>query len=105
MPAIPIAISYQAIEEFCKRWKIVELSLFGSILREDFRPDSDIDVLVVFAPGVEYNYETREQIRAELEALVGRPVDLVEKRLIERSENYIRRNHILRTAQKVYVER
>ncbi len=105
MTAIPFHTVNKAVEEFCKRWKIVELALFGSVLRDDFRPDSDIDVLVEFASGVEYDYDTLDQIRTELETLFGRPVDLVEKSVIEQSENYIRRRHILHSAQTLYVER
>ena len=80
---------------FCRRWKISGLSLFGSALREGFRPDSDVDLLVLFAPGVSWRFDEYLTMREELQARFGRAVDLVERRLVETSENYIRCRHIL----------
>lgn len=91
------------IAEFCRRHSIRRLDLFGSVLREDFRPDSDIDVLVEFEPEHEpglFQYSTMEQ---ELEGILGRKVDLVERGSVEDSENYIRRQHILKSLEPVYV--
>lgn len=93
----------ERIAEFCKKWKIVELSFFGSVLRDDFRPDSDVDVLVTFAPAGRYSLFDLVHIEEELEKMLGRKVDLVERSAIEQSENYIRRKHILNSAQTVYV--
>jgi hypothetical protein len=98
-----IEIPKERISEFCRRWKIVELSFFGSVLRDDFRPDSDVDVLVTFAPDGRYSLFDLVHIEAELEKLLGRKVDLVERSAIEQSENYIRRKHILNSAHTVYV--
>jgi uncharacterized protein len=98
-----MAVSQDKIAEFCRRWKITELALFGSILRADFRPDSDIDVLVTFAPDASWRFYDLISMKEELEAMFGRPVDLVEKRLVERSENYIRRKHILNHMEAIYV--
>jgi predicted nucleotidyltransferase len=98
-----LAISRDKIAEFCRRWKITEFALFGSVLRDDFRPDSDIDVLVTFAPGASWRFYDLISMREELESMFGRPVDLVEKRLVERSENYIRRKHILNHMETIYV--
>ena len=98
-----LEISRDKIAEFCRRWKITEFALFGSVLRDDFRPDSDIDVLVTFAPGASWRFYDLISIREELESLFGRPIDLVEKRLVERSENYIRRKHILNHLETIYV--
>ena len=98
-----LEISRDKIAEFCRRWKITEFALFGSVLRDDFRPDSDIDVLVTFAPGASWRFYDLISIREELESLFGRPIDLVEKRLVERSENYIRRKHILKHMETIYV--
>jgi uncharacterized protein len=92
-----LAISKDKIAEFCHRWKITGLALFGSILRDDFRPDSDVDVLVTFAPDAHWRFYDLLSMKEELEAMFGRQVDLVEKRLVESSENYIRREHILNT--------
>jgi uncharacterized protein len=96
-------ISRDKIVEFCRRWKITEFALFGSILRTDFRPDSDIDVLVTFAPNAFWRFYDLVSMKEELEAMFGHPIDLVEKRLIECSENYIRRKHILEHMETIYV--
>lgn len=93
------------IAEFCRRWKIIELSLFGSVLREDFQPDSDVDVLVSFAPDVPWSLWDLVTMQEELTQVLGRKVDLVERRAVERSENYIRRRHILNSAERIYVAR
>ena len=98
-PAIP----RDRLAQFCRRWKISELSLFGSALREDFRPDSDVDLLVSFAPGVSWGFDDYLTMKEELEELLGRAVDLVERRLVETSENYIRRKHILSHLEPLYV--
>jgi predicted nucleotidyltransferase len=87
------------IEEFCKRWSVIEFSVFGSVLREDFRPDSDIDVLVSIDPRAHIGLFEIAQMQIELEALFKRPVDLVEK---EGLINPYRRSEILSTAQVVY---
>jgi len=97
-----LGVPMEAIEDFCRRWKIVELALFGSALREDFRPDSDIDLLVTFAEGVEWRFRDQFHMAEEIEALLGRPVDLVERKLVEGSENYIRRSHILGSLHPIY---
>jgi uncharacterized protein len=98
-----LEISRDNIANFCHRWKITEFALFGSVLRNDFRPDSDIDVLVSFAPDASWRFYDLVSMKDELEAMFGRPVDLVEKRLVERSENYIRRKHILNHMETIYV--
>jgi predicted nucleotidyltransferase len=98
-----LTISRDKIADFCRRWKITEFALFGSVLRDDFRPDSDIDVLVTFMPGASWRFYDLISMKEELENMFGRPVDLVETRLVERSENYIRREHILNHMETVYV--
>jgi hypothetical protein len=92
-----------AFAAFCRKWRIVELALFGSALREDFRPDSDVDVLVRFAEDVRYGMFDFVHLQEELTALVGRPVDAVDWRAVERSENYLRREHILKHREVLYV--
>ena len=87
------------ITEFCQRWSITEFSLFGSVLREDFRPDSDIDVLVSIDPGAHIGLLEIAQMQIELENVFKRPVDLVEK---EGLRNPYRKREILRTAQVIY---
>lgn len=97
-----LRVSKETIAEFCRKWKIVEFALFGSVLRDDFRPDSDVDVLVTFSPDSDWGVEHLLDMKEELEALFGRAVDLVEKRLVEESRNYIRRKHILSHMESVY---
>jgi predicted nucleotidyltransferase len=91
-----------AIEDFCRRWKIVELAVFGSVLRDDFRPDSDIDFLVRFAPDARWSLFDHARMERELEELLGREVDLVSRSAVERSRNWIRREEILGTARTLY---
>lgn len=90
------------LSSFCQRWKIQELALFGSVLREDFRSDSDVDVLVTFNPDADWSLLDHVRIQQDLEALLGREVDLVSRRGIERSANWIRRQAILDTAETIY---
>ena len=101
--ALRIELSREAIADFCRRWRIRELAIFGSALREDFRPDSDVDVLVTFEPEVRWEFQQWLEMIRELEALFGRRVDLVERRMVEQSKNYIRRKHILSHLEPIYV--
>ncbi len=100
---IRIDVPKQQIAAFCEKWRISHLALFGSVLREDFRSDSDVDVLVTFAPQADWKFEHLLEMKGELESLIGRTVDLVEKRLIDESPNYIRRKHILTHMEPIYV--
>ncbi|OFX13715.1 MAG: hypothetical protein A2Z18_08590, partial [Armatimonadetes bacterium RBG_16_58_9] len=86
-----------------RRWSILELAFFGSVLRDDFGPKSDVDVLVKFAPDARYSLFDLVHIQDELSSILGREVDLVERESVERSENYIRRRHILSNVERVYV--
>ncbi len=98
--AIPhLAVSDDRIADFCRRWKITEMSLFGSVVREDFRPDSDIDVLVSFDAGAGWSLLDVVTIKEELTALLGRPVDLIEESALR---NPYRRAAILESRQVVY---
>jgi uncharacterized protein len=99
---ITLSLPEQAIQAFCDRWQIAELALFGSALRDDFRPDSDIDLLVTFAPTADWSLLDHANMQQELTRLLNREVDLVSKRAIERSHNWIRRQEILTTAQVIY---
>jgi predicted nucleotidyltransferase len=94
-----IQIDRERIAEFCRKWKITEFALFGSVLRNDFRPDSDIDVLVTFAPGFGITFDNRVEMLDELTAIFGRKVDLVEKEVLR---NPFRRHAILTTKEVVY---
>lgn len=93
-----------AIAGFCERWRVAELSLFGSVLRDDYNRKSDIDVLVEFepdgAPGLEF-----VRMASELSSLLGRPVDVLTRSAVERSQNHIRRQEILESAEIIYAAR
>jgi predicted nucleotidyltransferase len=98
-----IVVPEDRITEFCRQWKIVELALFGSVACDDFRPDSDVDVLVTFAPDAKWSLFDHVDMEDELAKILGRPVDLVSRRGIERSRNPFRRRAILDSAQVVHV--
>ena len=91
------------IVELCRKHQVLELSLFGSLLGADFGPDSDIDFLVVFQ-GDDYGpwMEKLRRLEEDLTGLLGREVEVVPKESVVQSKNWIRRNHILRTAQVIY---
>lgn len=99
---IRISIPRKKLAEFCQRWKISELALFGSVLRDDFRPSSDIDLLVSFSPEARISLFDLVRMQNELKEIFGREVDLVERRAIEKSENYIRRKSILSNTKVIY---
>lgn len=105
MAPATLAISQEQIAVFCQRWKVAELDLFGSVLRPDFRPDSDVDVLVTFTPDAAWGLFDLVRMEEELTAILGRKADLVERRAVEQSENYIRRRHILSHLEPLYVAR
>lgn len=94
-----IKASPAQIAEFCQRWHIIEFALFGSVLRDDFRPDSDIDVLVTFAPRQFFTWDNWLNMQAEIEVLFKRKVDLVSKEYLK---NPYRRHEILKTCQVIY---
>ena len=99
MSTIAIEIDKDKLRDFCRRWKITEFALFGSAVRpEEFRPDSDIDVLVSFAPDATPSFSAWLEIHEELMALFGREVDVVEREGVELMRNYLRREAILTSA-------
>ncbi len=100
MPIPNLDIPTDQLASFCKRWKIVELSLFGSVLREDFGPESDVDVMVVFAPDETWDYFDWPDMMDELSAMFGgRRIDLVERRCIV---NPFIRHRAITTRRVVY---
>ena len=103
MRKVRIDIPQEKIADFCRRWKINEFSFFGSVLREDFGPESDVDVLVTFAEDTKWSLFDLVTMQDELKEIMGREVDLVERQAVERSENYIRRRHVLHNLEPVYV--
>ena len=94
--------SRDALSAFCRKWQIEEMCLFGSVLRDDFAPDSDIDVLVSFAPEASCTLFDLVKMENELKQLWQREVDLVSRRGVESSRNYLRRDAILNSAQVIY---
>ncbi len=95
----------EQVRDFCVRWKIKEFSLFGSVLRKDFNAESDIDVLVDFFPSATWSLIDHMNMETELEKLLGRKVEIVSKRAIDRSDNWIRRDNILDSAKVIYASR
>jgi predicted nucleotidyltransferase len=94
-----ITVPRMKIEEFCRRWKIAEFALFGSALREDFRPDSDVDILVSFGKDADWDLFDWVTMIEELKGIFGREVDLVEKTSLR---NPFRRHYILNTQKVIY---
>lgn len=105
MPFPAIALPTEAIAEFCDRWQVTELALFGSVLRDDFGSDSDVDIMVQFHPDTHPTFRTLDQMEAELKHIFSRDVDLITRRGIETSRNYLRRHDILSSAQIIYAAR
>jgi uncharacterized protein len=99
-----IGLDDKALADFCQRWSIVELDVFGSALRDDFKTDSDVDLLVTFAPRSAWSVFDLAQMQEELGKMIRRPVDLLTRRGVERSSNWIRRQAILDSAKQLYVE-
>jgi len=102
MGKVHIEIPKERIVEFCQKWEIREFLFFGSVLREDFGPDSDIDVLVTFDESARHTLFDLVHMEKELKEIFGRDVDVVSRRGIESSRNYIRKNAILSSAEAVY---
>ena len=97
-----LAETQTQVEEFCRRWKISALELFGSALREEFDDKSDVDLLVSFEPDSQWSLLDLIAMEDALAEIVGRPVDLVTRRSVERSRNWRRRREILGSARILY---
>jgi len=87
------------IEAFCRKYGVGELSLFGSCIRDDFGPHSDVDVMLLFQPGHGFTFENTPDIQEELEAIFGRPVDVIEKGKIR---NPFRKRAIMNSYRVIY---
>ena len=105
MNNVLISLPSDKIASFCRRWKALELAIFGSALREDFSPESDLDFLISFSPDADWGLLEHMQMQQELRDLLQRNVDLVSRRAIEQSQNWIRRKEILTTAQVLFSEK
>lgn len=96
---LAIPIDRTLLAEFCRKWRVKELSIFGSALRDDFRPGSDVDVLVVFEEEAEWDAWDHLHAEEELQQLFARKVDLVERGALR---NPFRRHHILNHREIIY---
>jgi predicted nucleotidyltransferase len=99
-----LSVDADLLAALCRRWRIRELDVFGSVLRDDFGPDSDIDLLFTYAPDASLTLFDEVQIQDELESLLGRRVDLLSRGAVEDSPNWLRRKEILESAEPIYVE-
>ncbi|MFW6162441.1 MAG: nucleotidyltransferase family protein [Planctomycetota bacterium] len=97
-----VTIDDERIADFCRRWRITQLALFGSALREDFDSESDVDVLVSFAENAHWTLFDLVAMEDELRGVFGRDVDLVSRRGVESSRNYLRREAILSSAEVIH---
>lgn len=102
MSTLEVQLNSELIEDFCRRWKIEEFALFGSVLSNDFRYDSDVDVMVSFRNDATWSLLDHVVMQDELVAIFGRNVDLVTRKGVERSRNAIRRKSILSNAKVIY---
>jgi predicted nucleotidyltransferase len=97
-----LGIEADRIADFCRRWKIDRLAVFGSALREELRPDSDIDLLVTFSSDADWTMFDHFTMEEELSRILGREVDLINVRAIEENPNPITRHEILDSARQIY---
>ncbi|TET36181.1 MAG: nucleotidyltransferase [Planctomycetota bacterium] len=100
-----LPVDAETVESFCRKWKITEFTVFGSTLRDDFGPQSDIDVMVSFAPDAEWSLWDHFSMKEELERLLKRSVDLLTRRSLEQSPNWIRRKAIFESGRTIYDKR
>lgn len=97
-----ITLPKNQVAEFCRRWLISELAFFGSVLCGDFDSSSDLDILVKFDSAANWGLLDHARMEQELSELLGRKIDLFNKRAVEQNHNWIRRQEILNTAEIVY---
>ena len=97
-----IVLDSNKIREFCREWQIRELSVFGSVLRDDFRSDSDVDFLAEFDPSSHWDLADLLDMREELGRIVGRRVDILTRAGVESSSNRLLKREILSTLERIY---
>lgn len=97
-----LGVSLERIVEFCRRWKISRLAVFGSALRGKLRADSDIDLLATFADDAEWSMFDHYRMEDELVELLGREVDLVSKKAVDENPNPILKHEIFGSAREIY---
>ncbi len=103
-PSLRIRLPVERLAEFCRSRSITRLEVFGSALREDFRPDSDVDLLATYAPLAHWSLLDRVRMKYELEEIVGRKVDLLNRRALESGRGNGRSAAILNSAELLYAE-
>lgn len=94
-----LIVDDKLIQDFCRKWRVVEFALFGSVLRDDFTPNSDVDVLLTFQPNAPWDLWDMVDMREELKEIFGREVDLVEKAALK---NPFRKKEILENMKVIY---
>jgi len=104
IPNLRMPLPMAQIASFCRRWSIARLEVFGSALRDDFRPDSDLDLVATYAPEARWSLLDRVRMKLELEDMLGREVDLLNRRALEKARSRARAAAILTQAEPIYVE-
>jgi predicted nucleotidyltransferase len=104
LSSLRVPLPMTQIGSFCRRWSIARLEVFGSALRDDFRPDSDVDLLATYAPEARWSLLDRVRMKLELEAILGRDVDLLNRRALEKARTHSRAAAILAQTEPLYVE-
>jgi len=95
-------IPTEQLADFCKRWRITEMALFGSAARGDLGPDSDVDVLVTFSPEAEWSMLDLSRAKRDLESMLGRSVDMIERPALQTHHNPWLRSAILKDARVIF---
>ena len=103
IPNLRMPLPMAQIASFCRRWSIARLEVFGSALRDDFRPDSDLDLVATYAPEARWSLLDRVRMKLELEDMLGREVDLLNRRALEKARSRARAAAILTQAEPIYV--
>jgi|WetSurMetagenome_2_1015567.scaffolds.fasta_scaffold165314_3 uncharacterized protein len=102
MTPINLGISPQKIADFCHKWKILKLSAFGSIVRGELKPESDIDLLATFSNDAGWTMFDHFNMEEELSHIFGREVDLVNIKALEENQNPIYKQEIINSARQIY---
>jgi hypothetical protein len=103
IPNLRMPLPMAQIASFCQRWSIARLEVFGSALRDDFRPDSDLDLVATYAPEARWSLLDRVRMKLELEDMLGREVDLLNRRALEKARSRARAAAILTQSEPIYV--
>ncbi len=100
-----IELDQAMIAAFCEKWRIIELSLFGSVLTDEFGPESDVDAMVTFAKDAKWTVIDLVHMERDFAAIAGRNDDLMTRSGVELMDYYIRRDSILRGSHVYYAAR